>query len=177
MSDGTAVDIYEPVIADLRSRIATLQAMLDNLESLRGGATLQTTGNTSATRTSAAAFSNDAFFGMTAGDASKKYLNALKKTATVSAIMETLLAGGWKTSAKNITENLRTILSRHPDFVRINGEFGLAEWYPGRKATRRQGSAISNVSDDESSSLEEAVEKLAGNQERTSTVPSTASEK
>ena len=41
MSDGTAVDIYEPVIADLKSRIATLQAMLDNLESLRLGAPLQ----------------------------------------------------------------------------------------------------------------------------------------
>jgi len=114
---------------------------------------------------------------MTAGEAAKKYLNALKKTATVNAIMETLLAGGWKTSAKNITENLRTILSRHPDFVRINGEFGLAEWYPGRKTTRRQGPAISNVSDDESSSFEVVVAKLAGNQERTSTVPTSPSEK
>jgi hypothetical protein len=77
---------------------------------------------------------HEVFFNMTAADAAKKYLAATKKTALISTLSDALVYGGWKTSAKNIPENLRTILSRHPDFVRINGEFGLAEWYPGRKA-------------------------------------------
>jgi hypothetical protein len=132
MSD--TVDIYEPVIADLRSRIATLQAMLDNLESLRSGVSPVALKLGLQARGTGITFDNDAFFQMTAGDATKKYLSAMKKTATIAAISDALLSGGWKTSSKNVGENLRAILSRHPDFVKINGEFGLAEWYPGRKA-------------------------------------------
>ena len=137
VSDGTAVDIYEPVIADLKSRIATLQAMLDNLENLRAGAPLQTTGQRAASLRIGGTivnFGHDAFFNLTAADAAKKYLSAIKKTASVNTLADSLVAGGWKSSSKNIPENLRAILGRHPDFVRINGEFGLAEWYPGRKA-------------------------------------------
>ena len=136
MSDGTAVDIYEPVIADLRSRIAALQATIDNLESLRNGTPLQAAGNTGGLRVSGTAvnFGHDAFFNLTAADATKKYLGAIKKTASINTLSDALVTGGWKTSAKNIPENLRAILSRHPDFVRINSEFGLAEWYPGRKS-------------------------------------------
>lgn len=172
MSDGTAVDIYEPVIVDLKSRIATLQAMLDNLENLRTGTPLQTTGNTGGLRISATAvnFGHDAFFNMTAADAAKKYLSATKKTASINVLSDALVAGGWKTSAKNIPENLRAILSRHPDFVRINGEFGLAEWYPGRKTARR--TAIT----DDTVTLDEAVALLSEDQRQTSTVPSTPSE-
>ena len=40
MSDGTAVDIYEPVITDLKERIADLQATLENLERIRGNASI-----------------------------------------------------------------------------------------------------------------------------------------
>lgn len=174
MSDGTAVDIYEPVIADLRLRIAGMQAMLDNLENLRSGGTMQSTGNSTTPRISTfASFGHDAFFNMRAADAAKEYLNAIRKTATIATISDALLAGGWKTSAKNVAENLRTILSRHPDFVRINGEFGLADWYPGRKSGRRQGTATSSATEDNPSTLAEAVAMLSENQgERTSTVPS-----
>jgi len=134
VSDGTAVDIYEPVIADLRQRIASLQATLDNLEALRGGTTLKIAANRPASAATTTSFRNDAFFGMSAGDAANKYLSAIKKTAPLTEIRDALLAGGWKTAAKNILENLRAILSRNEEFVRINGEWGLAEWYPGRKS-------------------------------------------
>lgn len=164
MSEGTTVDIYEPVIADLKARIATLQAMLDNLEKLRSGGTVQTPNNTASPRNSTSpSFGHDAFFNMRAADAAKEYLNAIRKTATINTISDALLAGGWKTSAKNVAENLRTILSRHPDFVRINGELGLAEWYPGRKSgtKKRQleseeySEAIEANPNDPSSALEQ----------------------
>lgn len=135
MSD--TVDIYEPVIADLKGRIAELQATVDNLERLRGNVAVGT-GLGLQVRGTGFVFSNDAFFGMTVGDAARKYLSTIKKTATIATIGEALIAGGWKTASKNVSENLRAILSRHPDFVKINGEFGLTEWYPGRKgATKR----------------------------------------
>lgn len=138
MSEGTAVDIYEAVIADLESRIAAMQSTIANLQGLRSGGVPSPSNTGQAQRSAVMSFSNDSFFGMTAAEASKKYLSAIKKTATIVAISEALLAGGWKTSAKNVSENLRTILSRHADFVRINGEFGLAEWYPGRKAATKK---------------------------------------
>jgi hypothetical protein len=167
VSDGTAVDIYEPVIADLKSRIATLQAMLDNLENLRSGAPLQTsTARVPFLQVSGTAvnFGHDAFFNMTAADAAKKYLSAIKKTASISVLSDALVTGGWKTSAKNIPENLRAILSRHPDFVRINSEFGLAEWYPGRKGTKKQGPTSAASSEDGEPDIEamrEAAEEAA----------------
>ena len=44
-------------------------------------------------------------------------------------------------------------LNRNPTFVVINGEFGLAEWYPGRKAgnKRQRANAAPVSSEDESS--------------------------
>jgi hypothetical protein len=173
VSDGTAVDIYEPVIADLDERIAALQAMRDNLESLRSGVSPVALRLGLQTRGTGVTFDNDAFFQMTAGDAAKKFLSAIKKTATINAIGEALIAGGWKTASKNISENLRAILSRHPDFVKINGEFGLAEWYPGRKSVRRQGTADELVL---ASAVEEAAAMLGDQEERTSIVPVTPSE-
>jgi hypothetical protein len=71
----------------------------------------------------------------------------------VTVLAEALQAGGWKTASKNVTETLRVTLGRHPDFVKINAEFGLAEWYPGRRTSqRRAGSgALSESSSEESS--------------------------
>jgi hypothetical protein len=141
------VDIYGPVIADLELRIAALQATLDSLRSLAGGGApiAPASGNGSGLRVSgtAVSFSHDSFFNLTAAEAAKKYLAAIKKTASVNIISDVLLAGGWKTSSKNVPDLLRTILGRHVDFVRINGEFGLAEWYPGRKGDKkRQGTVV-----------------------------------
>jgi hypothetical protein len=95
-------------------------------------------------------FANDAFFGMTVADATKKYLAAIKKTASVAMISEALVAGGWKTSAKNIPENVRALVSRTPGIVRINGEFGLAEWYPGRKTPLKRVPVVTSATSEDS---------------------------
>lgn len=133
MTNGAAVNIYEAVIADLEAKIATMQATVDNLRALSGSSRGTTPTPIQQSSGSNVVFPTDAFFGMTVGDAVKKYLGGTKKTANVATISEALVAGGWKTSAKNIPENVRAIISRTAGIVRINGEFGLAEWYPGRK--------------------------------------------
>ena len=134
MSDTPQADMYDAVIADLEGKIAALQLTIDNLKNVRGFAGLPTaTVVKPQGQGGAPSFPHDAFFQMTIADAAKKYLAVVKKTASANVLADVLVAGGLKSSSKNVAENIRTILSRHPDFVRINGEFGLAEWYPGRR--------------------------------------------
>lgn len=170
MSDGTGVDPIAASIALMEAQIAKLRGAIETLEGVRS--LVGSTGVAGTPRNGAeASFGHDAFFGMSAADAAKKYLSAAKKTAPVKIIADALIAGGWKTAAKNIPENLRTILGRTPAFVLINGQFGLAEWYPGRKSPRRQGTA-----DELASAGEEVAATLGDQEERTSTVPATPSE-
>lgn len=77
-------------------------------------------------------------------EAAKKYLSAVKKTAAVRTISDALIAGGLKSAARNPVENVRSTLSRMPAFVLINGEFGLSEWYPGRKTPQKKSSTQAN---------------------------------
>lgn len=139
MSTGNPVDILEPAISALKAKIEELQKAVETLEALRASGALSgmPVGSIpAAQQTGGSTFSNDAFFGMTVGDAAKKYLGGIKKTATANAIADALVAGGWKTSAKNVPDMVRTILYRTQGIVKINGEFGLAEWYPGRKVLK-----------------------------------------
>ncbi len=126
------IDPIDVAIAAIDEQIEKLISARETLEGIRGKA--GTKNSTGAARpTSSTIFSHDSFFGMTVGDAAKKYLAAIKKTAPAPAIAAALLAGGWKTASKNEGDTIRAILSRHEGFVKINGEFGLSEWYPGRK--------------------------------------------
>lgn len=145
MSAGTPLDIYEPVIWALKAQIEEWQKMVERLEWMRangtvGGAPVLATAQPAVSKNGGPVFSNDSFFGLTIAEAAKKYLGAIKKTASVRAISDALIAGGLKSAAKNPVENVRSTLSRMPAFVLINGEFGLAEWYPGRKAVLKQRS-------------------------------------
>jgi len=157
MSDGTEVDAIGAAIAAVEAQIAKLQAGLETLKAI--GPLMGQTATTGTQRNGGdVAFGHDAFFQMKAADAAKKYLSAIKKTASPKVIADALVAGGWKSASKNIPENIRAILNRNDSFVVINGEFGLAEWYPGRKSGRRSASAASSSedsSDSETSSSEE----------------------
>lgn len=141
MSDGTDFDPIGASIALMQAQIAKLQGAIETLEGVRSllGGPVSSIGT--ARNGAETSFGHDAFFGMTASEAAKKYLAATKKTATAKAIAEAMVAGGWKSSSKNIPENVRTILARNPAFVVINGEFGLAEWYPGRKVAAKSKTA------------------------------------
>ncbi len=156
MNEGTPVDIYEAVIADLESKIEAMRMTIDSLRSIRVIAGSSPKTNSQNQSVGSTSFTHDAFFGMTVADASKKCLAAMKKTATVGELTDALIAGGLKSSSKNMRENIRTIISRHPEFVRINGQFGLVEWYPGRKAQKREkpNSAFANSVKSDQDSIE-----------------------
>jgi len=128
------MDIYEPVIAEMKAQIEECQRVIVTLEMMRSkGLNQAASVPTAKPAAQSATFSNDAFFGMTIAEGTKKFLSATKKTATAKTIADALVAGGFKTSAKNFVETVRSIVSRHQYFAFVNGEFGLAEWYPGRK--------------------------------------------
>jgi hypothetical protein len=76
---------------------------------------------------------------MTLPDAAHKYLSLVKNPTPHPDFCDALLAGGFKTTAANFREVVRSTLSRHPDFVKVRrGEWGLREWYNrGPKRSRR----------------------------------------
>lgn len=160
------MDIYEPVIAEMKAQIEECQRVIVTLEMMRAkGASPANAPSGVASpsqQSGSATFSNDAFFNMTIGDAAKKYLTAIKKTATARAITDALLAGGFKSAAKNFVESVRSILSRNPNFALVNGEFGLSEWYPGRKAAPKKNGGTNQEPDQEPDEEELTPEKAFG---------------
>jgi hypothetical protein len=86
----------------------------------------------------AASIPHDAFFGMTIPDAARKYLTwgGSRKTKSNADLCDGLLAGGFQTSAANFAESVRSTLSRNNDFVKIQGQWGMREWYGDRAARR-----------------------------------------
>lgn len=160
-NEGSQTDIYEAVINDLEAKIASLQMTVDNLKNVRGMTSALTATSSiqvnSPRQSNTDVFANDAFFGMSISEGAKKYLSSVKKTATVAVITEALLKGGLKSAATNMKENVRAILGRHPDFVRINGEFGLADWYPGRKPLKKVSLNPKTFSQDETEDHDDVI--------------------
>jgi len=140
MIEGNGQDAYGAVIADLEEKIEKMQATVEQLKSLRGqGASSTITASGSGTPT----FGHDSFFNMSVTEGARKYLAAIKKTATAGDITDALVRGGWKTTSKKPVETVRVTLGREADFAKINGQFGLAEWYPGRRGAKGKKDAVS----------------------------------
>jgi len=155
MNDTNNLDYISGAIAQAQAKIEELQAAIRTLESLRA----LVGGGVAPTSSGKMTFEHDSFFNMTGAAAAEKYLRGIKKTASAKALADALIAGGWKTASKNVPENIRAILNRNPTFVVINGEFGLAEWYPGRKAASRQRTVVApeELSDDALAEIVEAA--------------------
>lgn len=133
---------YDVVIADLESKRDQINSTIEMLRALRAtGATtmppLQAAPQKPATTPTDLEIPRDAFFGMTIPEAAKAYLSFVKATKPNTELCNALLKGGFKTQALNFFETVRSTLQRHPDFVKVNGEWGLAEWYGKRGGGRR----------------------------------------
>jgi hypothetical protein len=129
---------YDVVIADLESKRDQISATIEMLKALRGTASIPLPLATLPQRNGTEAeFARDAFFGMSLPEAAKKYLAVGKVTKSNPAVCEALLRGGFKTQSNNFAEVVRSTLGRNPDFVRVSGEWGLAEWYGNRGGGRR----------------------------------------
>lgn len=130
------VNHYDLVIADLEAKRDQLNATIQALMQMRGlgdvtAPTLKVGATSKASNEQE--ISHDTFFQMTIPDAARKYLSIVKRTKTMSEIIEAILRGGLKSSAKDVNNTFRSIISRDDTFVRVNGEWGLTEWYPAMR--------------------------------------------
>lgn len=129
---------YETVIADLEQKRDQLTATIEMLKAIRGTVTtILPESRGAAPQAVDTEIKRDSFFGMKLPDAARKYLSMAKTTKSNPDLCNALLSGGFKTSSANFTEVVRSTLQRNKDFVKVNGEWGLAEWYPGRGGGRR----------------------------------------
>ncbi len=144
---------YDVVIADLENKRDQINAAIEMLRALgaTGAIALPLPAAPSKAQPSEADIPRDAFFGMTIPEAAKRYLSIVKATKPNSELCSALLRGGFKTQANNFSEVVRSTLQRHPDFVKVNGEWGLGDWYGnrggGRRIKRSNGSQAQDVSD------------------------------
>lgn len=89
------------------------------------------------------AIRSDTFFAMKAPDAIKRFLSMAKGPKSPKEIADGLEAGGYQSTSKDLANTLRTALRRMADDDEVvqvnNGDWGLSEWYPGRRI--RKGKA------------------------------------
>lgn len=87
----------------------------------------------------------DSFFRMSVPQAIKSLLNIAKRPRTAKDITDGLKKGGLTSQAKNLYGTVYPTLLRMEkagDVVRVsNGEWGLAEWYPGARKTIQEEKA------------------------------------
>lgn len=135
-------DPYALVIADLRDKRTQIDQTIASLEALRSGgvgvgrATSSGAAVIEARRAPAA--TSGSLLGISIADAAKKILAANRRKMTTPELVAELQKGGVVLTATDKNNTVGSILLRrfyqNGDLVRVNrGEWGLQEWYPGRK--------------------------------------------
>jgi hypothetical protein len=127
---------YQKVLADLEEKKAKIEAAIEGIKVMLGhsvtGPILNGGGSARAD-----SIPSDAFFGMSIVDAAKKYLRMVKSKRTTADIVAALERGGITHSSKNFTNTVYAGLFRDEkqggDIVRVGKDWGLAEWYPGKR--------------------------------------------
>lgn len=132
---------YELVVADLEAKRAALEAAIAAFRQvLNIGAhvSLGSAVQGASKPIDPATIPDDAFFGLSIGEACKKYLQMVKRKQSVKEIADALDRGGLPHTSSNFAATVATMLNRaakaDPELVRVGrGEWGLAGWYGNRR--------------------------------------------
>jgi hypothetical protein len=134
---------YEVVVADLEAKRAALDTVIAALRlALNMGATIAPGGAPSASPTAKpidpATIRDDAFFGLSIGEAAKRYLEMVRRKQSIKEIADALERGGLPHTSSNFVNTVSTMMNRaakaDPELVRVGrGEWGLAGWYGNRR--------------------------------------------
>jgi hypothetical protein len=124
---------YEDVIADLEAKKAHIETMIAGLRAIAGlGGTLGSSptpgggGNPGGGR-----IAPDAFFGKSIPEAAVIHLGNVRKKLSTQDLMDAMEAGGLPKSKYNtVYAILRRRESQVGDIINMQGEWGLAAWYP-----------------------------------------------
>jgi hypothetical protein len=146
-------DPYDLVLADLIAQRDKLNAAIDAIQAIRGGAPSVTSETPRHPNGSGSAkIESDSFFGLTVLEAAKKYLAMVKRPQKAATITEALQQGGYHFSAANPVATVGALLRRDDnaegEVVKLpDGAFGLASWYKTRP--RRTGRPDEGDSDEQ----------------------------
>lgn len=143
---GTDVINYEAVLADLEARRAQLDSAIAAIKAIMGQAGVMAASASPSQRiTDFSEIPSDAFFGLGIAAGTRKLLDMMKRKMPTKEIMRGLTAGGLEPSKyRNVYAILTQRESNKGDIINVNGDWGLAEWYPGRRA-RKKGEAQNNT--------------------------------
>lgn len=156
---------YSAVLTDLKERRAKLDATILAIEEMLGitGEAPSDLGQSSNTsKKNEGKIRSDSFFGMSVGDAARKYLEIVKAPKSAKEIMQALEDGGLTHTSKHFYGTVFTALVRREknegDITKVKSEWGLTEWYPGLKKGKRN-SGKDNSSNAESQKNVDTKEK------------------
>jgi hypothetical protein len=137
----TPID-YASILADLEAKKAALEATIASIHGAIAVGSLGQPGDGNGYTPSGLPTSLNggevpagAFFGKSILDATKLYLEIVKKKQTSKEIAAALLKGGMESTSKNFPSIVHSILDRarkgaNPAFVKLGTQWGLASWYP-----------------------------------------------
>lgn len=134
---------FDAAIAELEGRLAVLRAQHPELDLLL--TTLDGLRKVRDASMHGPQIAHDAFADMIIADAAKKYLSMFsfsKCTKSSKDIAEALEAGGFEHSALDFPQSISETLRLRPEFVRVNNNWALTEWFPvstGERPKRRAG--------------------------------------
>ena len=160
---------YEAVIADLEAKRAQLDATITMLRALGGLGTIGNPPPTGGGNVTSGRFTSDAFFGKSIPDATVTILQSERRKMSTQALMDTMEKGGLPPSKYNTVYSiLRRRESLVGDLINMQGEWGLAAWYPNhaKKAPKKaspsaEGEANGNdVADSQESETQPDVEEV-----------------
>jgi len=134
---------YGAFLADLEAKkavleraIASLRAVMDaGALAVNAGDSMSMTDGFSSSVMASGEVPQGAFLGKSIPEAAKLYLAIVKRKQTSREIAEGLKKGGIESKAKSFNAQVHTILDRSRKsgagvFVKLDGYWGLAEWYP-----------------------------------------------
>lgn len=136
---NTGVD-YASVLADLRARREALDKAITAIEQITGQPTSGMAAQPDGTHED---IRDDAFFGMSIPDATKKLLSIKKRPQSTQEIAEQLKVGGMAHTSENFANTVGSVLNRadrnDAGIAKVGrGKWGLSEWYPGRRKAKKQ---------------------------------------
>lgn len=140
--ESQALDHYAIVLADLRAKREQIDQAIQALESLRGAPAAPARLAAMELSVDASIDTPGAFLGMTIADAAKKLLAARRKVTGNVEMAAAFKSGGLALSSVDPVNTIGAVLSRRAqntgDIVKMGrGQWGLAEWYPGRNFKKK----------------------------------------
>jgi len=149
---------YEVVIADLEAKKAHLESMIAGLRAVAGMGSLGTSpsgGPGGGLPVFDGKIAPDAFFGKSIPDAAVIHLGNVRKKLSTQKLMDAFEAGGLPHSKYNtVYAILRRRESQVGDLVNMQGEWGLASWFPNHVKKAKKDAVSLNPKTFESSDEE-----------------------